>query len=366
MNGSAGTVGATHRVGRAASSTTRGAPKRFYWTSVRPLPRFSGPAARIGTEVHRWIERRRCGQAVSCSRSTTTPDLTSEELAGEPGQGRAPAARPFLGSRFADVAPLHAERPFLLRLERFDGGRTDRRRSTASPTAPWEVVDWKTGRRPARRRPARRPCSSTSTAWRASRSGAKRPEDVTLTLPLPRERRGGHRSPMEDPDVVKARVVTALRSIDAGAFDPTPAAVHALRLPRVLSGGQGVAGRGRERTPPLRREPFDLLLERPVARRAGRSRPRCTPGTKRAARLVSAGMRAWTTARNHSRSPGWIEDLADVPMPPVRRSRPARPASGGRPSGATRGGCRAGRVDDRSAVGPRDRWRRLASGSSGR
>ena len=27
---------------------------------------------------------------------------------------------------------------------------------------------------------------------------------------------------MEDPEVVKARVVAALRSIDAGAFDPTP------------------------------------------------------------------------------------------------------------------------------------------------
>ena len=26
-------------------------PKRFYWSVVRPLPRFSGPAARIGTEI---------------------------------------------------------------------------------------------------------------------------------------------------------------------------------------------------------------------------------------------------------------------------------------------------------------------------
>src|SRR5581483_8046221 len=26
-------------------------PKRFYWSFVRPLPRFSGPAARIGTEI---------------------------------------------------------------------------------------------------------------------------------------------------------------------------------------------------------------------------------------------------------------------------------------------------------------------------
>ena len=31
-------------------------PKRFYWSYVRPLQRFSGPAERIGTEFHRLIE----------------------------------------------------------------------------------------------------------------------------------------------------------------------------------------------------------------------------------------------------------------------------------------------------------------------
>ncbi|MEP6477169.1 MAG: ATP-dependent helicase, partial [Actinomycetota bacterium] len=60
-------------------------PKRFYWTSVRPLPRFSGPAARIGTEVHRWIERRAVGQGTLIE-PEEGPDLTSEELAGEPGK----------------------------------------------------------------------------------------------------------------------------------------------------------------------------------------------------------------------------------------------------------------------------------------
>ena len=37
-------------------------PKRFYWSYVRPLPRFSGVRARIGTDIHSWIERRASGQ----------------------------------------------------------------------------------------------------------------------------------------------------------------------------------------------------------------------------------------------------------------------------------------------------------------
>ncbi len=113
-------------------------PKRFYWTAVRPLPRFSGPAARIGTEVHRWIERRAIGQATLLE-VDETPDLTSEELAGEPGKVER-LRQAFLGSRFADVTPLHAERPFLLRLEGFTvGGRIDA--IYGEPDGAWEVVD---------------------------------------------------------------------------------------------------------------------------------------------------------------------------------------------------------------------------------
>ena len=192
-------------------------PKRFYWTAVRPLPRFSGPAARIGTEVHRWIERRASGQAVLLELDEA-PDLTSEELAGEPGKVER-LREAFLGSRFADVTPLHAERPFLLRLEGFTvGGRIDA--VYGDPDGPWEVVDWKTGRRPADDDPL--------AALQLDLYGlacveiwGKRPEDVTLTyLYLASGEEVSH--PMEDPDAVKARVVEALRSIDAGAFEPTP------------------------------------------------------------------------------------------------------------------------------------------------
>ena len=176
-------------------------PKRFYWTAVRPLPRFSGPAARIGTEVHRWIERRASGQAVLLE-VDEAPDLTSEELAGEPGKVER-LREAFLGSRFADVTPLHAERPFLLRLEGFTvGGRIDA--VYGDPDGPWEVVDWKTGRRPADDDPL--------AALQLDLYGlacveiwGKRPEDVTLTyLYLASGDEVSH--PMEDPDAVRARV----------------------------------------------------------------------------------------------------------------------------------------------------------------
>jgi DNA helicase-2/ATP-dependent DNA helicase PcrA len=192
-------------------------PKRFYWTAVRPLPRFSGPAARIGTDVHRWIERRASGQAVLLE-VEEVPDLTAEELAGEPGKVER-LREAFLGSRFADAVPLYAERPFLLRLEGFTiGGRIDA--VYGQPDGAWEVVDWKTGRRPAGDDPlAALQLDLYGLAcveiWR------KRPEDITLTyLYLASSEEVSHS--MEHPDVVKGRVVQALRSIDAGAFDPTP------------------------------------------------------------------------------------------------------------------------------------------------
>ncbi|TML00583.1 MAG: PD-(D/E)XK nuclease family protein, partial [Actinobacteria bacterium] len=58
-------------------------PKRFYWSTVRPLPQFSGPAARMGTQIHAWIERKSSGQA-SLLELEEAPDLTAEELSGQP------------------------------------------------------------------------------------------------------------------------------------------------------------------------------------------------------------------------------------------------------------------------------------------
>ncbi len=192
-------------------------PRRFYWSAVRPLPRFSGPAARIGTEVHRWIERHSSGQATLIELDEV-PDLTAEELVGEPGRVER-LRQAFLRSRFARLAPLFAERPFLLHVDRFTvGGKIDAIYGT--PDGPWEVVDYKTGRRPPEDEPL---------AWlqldlyalACTDVWGKPPEQLTLTyLYLSSEEELSR--PAGDPAPTRARVSQALEAMRSGAFDPTP------------------------------------------------------------------------------------------------------------------------------------------------
>lgn len=195
-------------------------PKRFYWTSVRPLPRFSGPAARIGTEIHRWIERRSSGQG-QLLELDDAPDLTSEELADQPGKSDR-LRQAFLASRFAGKVPLFAERAFLLRMEGFAvSGRIDAVFGE-SVEAPWEIVDWKTGRRPA----ADDPLAGLQLelyGLACIEVWGKAAEELTLTyLYLADAEEVSH--PMGDPDEVRTRVSESLRSIGAGSFDPIPGA----------------------------------------------------------------------------------------------------------------------------------------------
>ncbi|MBA3552696.1 MAG: ATP-dependent helicase, partial [Actinobacteria bacterium] len=120
-------------------------PKRFYWSAIRPLPRFSGPAARVGTQVHAWIERRSSGQT-SLLDLDDAPDLAPEELTGEPGRVER-LQQNFLESVYAGRVPLYAERPFLLHVDGFVvSGRIDA--VYGLPDGPWEIVDYKTGRQP--------------------------------------------------------------------------------------------------------------------------------------------------------------------------------------------------------------------------
>ena len=193
-------------------------PKRFFWTSVRPLPRFSGPAARIGTEVHRWIERRSSGQG-QLLELDDAPDLTADELATEPGKVDR-LRQAFLASRFSGAVPLFAERAFLLRMEGFAvSGRIDAVFG-GSVEGPWEVVDWKTGRRPADDDPLAG-LQLDLYGLACVEVWNKRPEDLTLTyLYLAGGEEVSH--PMGDPDEVRTRVARSLRAIGEGVFDPTP------------------------------------------------------------------------------------------------------------------------------------------------
>jgi len=191
-------------------------PKRFYWSFVRPLPRFSGPAARIGTEIHSWIERKSAGQATLLELEEE-PDLTAEELAGQPGKIRQ-LREAFLSSRFANAVPLYAERPFLLSFGDVTvSGRIDAIYGLAD--GPWEVVDYKTGRRPDDDELASTQLDLYALAcidvW------GKRPEDLTLTyLYLASGEEVSHAAP--DPDRVRERVAAWLNGIRAARFEATP------------------------------------------------------------------------------------------------------------------------------------------------
>jgi CRISPR/Cas system-associated exonuclease Cas4 (RecB family) len=188
-------------------------PKRFYWSTVQPLPRFPGAGARIGTDIHRWIERTSSGQT-SLLEEEARPDLSDDELVGDPGRTER-LRQAYLESRFAAMTPLFAERAFLLRIDRFAiNGRIDAIYGD-DPDGPWEVVDWKTGRGKDD------PLQLDLYGLACVEVYGKRPDQLRLTyVYLSSGEEVSH--PMEDPAAIRERVVASLRSIDGAEFDPTP------------------------------------------------------------------------------------------------------------------------------------------------
>jgi DNA helicase-2/ATP-dependent DNA helicase PcrA len=194
-------------------------PKLFYWSTVRPLPRFAGPKARIGSEIHRWIEMESRGQATLLE-VDDEPDVTLEELAGAPGTLQ-DLRNAFRRSRFDGMVPLFAERPFLLPIEgTVVKGRIDAIYETQDGR--WEVVDYKTGRVPDPDDPLVRTqldvyALACIDVWH------KRPEELKLTYLYLSS--GEERSyPVDDAEGIRSRVADWLRAIDSGAFEPTPGA----------------------------------------------------------------------------------------------------------------------------------------------
>jgi DNA helicase-2/ATP-dependent DNA helicase PcrA len=192
-------------------------PKLYYWSAVQPLPTFAGPSARIGTEIHRWIEMKSRGQATLLE-VEDEPDVTAEELAGTPGRLE-DLRRAYLRSRFGNMVPLYAERPFLLPIE----GVTIKGRIDAIygvPDGPWEIVDYKTGRLPADDDPLAG-VQLDLYALACIEVWHKAPEDLRLTyLFLSSGEERSHA--IEDVDAVRGRISAWLRGIGAGAFEPTP------------------------------------------------------------------------------------------------------------------------------------------------
>jgi DNA helicase-2/ATP-dependent DNA helicase PcrA len=115
-------------------------PRQCYWDVVDRRPRPLRPAARVGSLVHGWIERQAAGQG----------SLLDAEL--EPDPWIAELKEAFLASSWAQRRPRAVERPFVLSA----GGTTVRGRvdavydlEAAGSGDALEIVDFKTGRRPA-------------------------------------------------------------------------------------------------------------------------------------------------------------------------------------------------------------------------
>ena len=136
-------------------------PRDFYWSVVRPLPFAPKTAARLGTVVHRLLERR----------ARSLPDLLDTgDLAGDRPDGHAApelierATRNFAATRYASLPSPEAEVGVTLRLGpwvvrgRIDAifhppgsagpgaALEDGAGVEAGVEAEVELVDWKTGR----------------------------------------------------------------------------------------------------------------------------------------------------------------------------------------------------------------------------
>ncbi len=130
-------------------------PKQFFWTDVRPLPRRSSAAARLGTEIHHWIQQRDERQLWLIE--PDEPDFVPEPTTGsvpERNAGSVPERQTdlasrlkssFLASPWADLDPSRVEAPFVLALgTHLVRGRVD---AVYERDDHLELVDFKTGRR---------------------------------------------------------------------------------------------------------------------------------------------------------------------------------------------------------------------------
>ena len=197
-----------------------GCPKRFYWTSIRPLPRKPNPKARLGSEVHKWIEQQSRGQTtlIDLDEVATLPDVAPGESFGTPDVEQQ-LKDAFLGSRFAETAPLFTERPFMLMVEELIvRGRIDA--IFGEQDGPWEVVDYKTGRVPDKGAD-RLGLQLDLYALACMDVWGKSPEELTLSFYYLAADQITQRH-VDDADTIRGRVAGMLRDIAAARFEPDP------------------------------------------------------------------------------------------------------------------------------------------------
>jgi DNA helicase-2/ATP-dependent DNA helicase PcrA len=115
-------------------------PEVFALDLARPMPRQPHPAARLGTDLHSWIEGQYAVQTLFDLEELDAADDLDTDLQ------LAELREAFLRTPYAARAPLAVEEPFALSI----GGRVVRGRIDAvfaSDDGGMEVVDWKSGGR---------------------------------------------------------------------------------------------------------------------------------------------------------------------------------------------------------------------------
>ena len=127
-------------------------PLQYHWSAVRPLPRLPSAAARVGAEVHRWIEERAGAQLRLVEPDPETFQDSGGAEAAPSGGVLAAFRESFLASPYASLEPLRVEAPFELVVDgRLVRGRID---SVYRRDGRLELVDFKTGLSPVPGDPA--------------------------------------------------------------------------------------------------------------------------------------------------------------------------------------------------------------------
>ena len=146
------TAGAPAALSVTSLVSYRRCPKQFYWSVVRPLPRRSSAAARLGTEVHRWIELR-SGRQLALIEPEDELDGSTPRCSPSTRRRPPPSSRSRSSRRPSRISTRDGSR-------RRSCSRGRRSSSAAASTrcttrdGRTELVDFKTGRAPAEGDPA--------------------------------------------------------------------------------------------------------------------------------------------------------------------------------------------------------------------
>jgi len=204
-------------------------PLQCYWDVVERRPRPLLPAARIGSLVHGWIEREAAGQG-SLLGAEEEPDAWIAELKAA-----------FLASPWARRRPRAVERPFVLSA----GATTVRGRVDAvyDRGEGLEIVDFKTGRRPADDdRSAGLQLGLYALA--AVDCWGRKPDGLRTTEWYVREGAGVSRDwDATAVDAVRGRLATLLEGVAADRFGPVPGS-YCARCAHVAACPEGQATTG--------------------------------------------------------------------------------------------------------------------------